>query len=373
MKAPSLHRLVVSATLASALALVAAPRAAWGWGALGHRLVAETAALLLEDRLPKGWGPIFARHRVELGYYSYYPDSIYRHKDATGKLEGGTHYFDLDVLPAKERANLPSSYAKARARLEPLAKAGFAFEKLGSSPWRVDQFFRLATRELEGLERVEGIFQRGTTATGDAHKVFRAMYYLGVMSHYTGDAIMPYHASTDFNGWGTGQGGIHFYFENDCVNELEPGLSEAVLKSARKNGERWLKEWNARAREPASLMGAVLEDSLAAIRKVAAVDIKNAVIRKSTKAFSSDPKDSAVRKPASQACPSFRPLLIERLAKGAVLTVHLWIEALPRGFDSTASASLQFSDFEFNPDFIAPDYMTQAAPPSGAPLSEDGH
>jgi hypothetical protein len=345
---------------------------AWAWGALGHRLIAETAALLLESELPGGWGPIFARHRVEMGYYAYYPDSVYRHKDPSGALEAPTHYFDLDLLPEAARRDLSSSYLEARAKLEPLVlKQGDApvtpYEKLGSSPWRVEQFLKLASESLKGLKRLEGVYQRGTTAQGDSHKVYQALYYLGVMSHYTGDGIMPYHASADWNGWKTGQGGIHFYFENDCVNEMEPGLSADALKEARKRGAEWLKGWKASARKPAALMGAVLEDSLAAIPKVARIDLENAVLKAAPKGSQAGAK----RKPAPQGCPAFRALLVERLAKGAVLTAHLWKSVLPLQVDSTGASSLQFSDFEFNPEFIAPDYTAKPAS-SGAP-QDDGH
>jgi hypothetical protein len=49
-----------------------------------------------------------------------------------------------------------------------------------------------------------------------------------------------------------------------------------------------------------------------------------------------------------------RPLLVDRLARGAVLTAFLWESVLPAGVDFSAASALQFSDMELNGDYVAP-------------------
>jgi hypothetical protein len=300
--------------------------AARAWGPLGHRVVAETAALLVQDDLPATWGPILARHRFELGVYSFLPDARFRLIDgASGRIEAPTHYVNLDD---------PSGEAAPK----------------GTVDRRVVQFLELARTALEDVRAPKGGYQRGATAEGDARRVYVGLYDLGVMAHYAGDASMPYHATSDFNGYSRGEGGIHYYFENDCVNALEPGLAADVLAAARRNRSRWLREWGTDPTRPLQLVQAVLRDSLAAVGKVSELDRRHAV----TKLQPAGSKADAQRKPAGSGCRAMRSLLVDRLARGAVLTAVLWASVLPGNVDFSGASALQFSDMELTGDYVAP-------------------
>lgn len=309
-----------------ATVLGALSSAALAWGPLGHRVVAETAAILVEDDLPASWGPIIARHRFELGVYAFLPDAAFRHADgASGRVEGPTHYLYLDD------------------------RSGEA-DRAGTVDRRIVQFLELARDALEDVRAPKGGYQRGATAEGDARRVYVGLYDLGVMAHYSGDASMPYHATSDTNGYSRGEGGIHFYFESDCVNALEPGLAADVLAAARKNRTRWLRAWRADPKRPLPLIKAVLEDSLAAVAKVSELDRLHAV----TRLQPAGSKTDAQRKPASSGCRKMRSLLVDRLARGAVLTAVLWESVLPGGVDFSGASSLQFSDMELAADYVTP-------------------
>ena len=308
------------------LLVAASSPAALAWGPLGHRVVAETAALLIEDDLPATWGPLLARHRFELGVYAFIPDARFRLIDgASGKVEEPTHYLYLD---------------------DPKGVAA----REGSVDRRVVQFLDLARGELEDVHAPKGGYQRGATAEGDARRVYLGLYDLGVMAHYSGDASMPYHATSDSNGYSRGEGGIHFYFEGDCVNALEPGLAADVLALARKNRTRWLREWKADPTRPRQLVTAVLEDSLAAVPRVSELDRLHAV----TKLQPAGSRLNAQRKPAKQGCRALRSVLVDRLARGAVLTATLWASVLPSDVDFSSAQALQFSDMELGGDYVAP-------------------
>ncbi len=309
-----------------AILFATASTAAFAWGPLGHRVVAETAAILVEDELPTTWGPILARHRFELGVYAFLPDASFRHNDgAGGKVEGPTHYLNLDA-PVGEAA--PE----------------------GTVDRRVAQFLALAHEQLKDVRAPKGDYVRGATAKGDARRVFLALYDLGVMAHYSGDASMPYHATKDFNGYAQGEGGIHFYFESDCVNALEPGLASEVLAAARKNKTRWLRAWKVGPRRPAELVKAVLHDSLDSVPAVSELDRRHAV----TKLQAPGSTQNAQRKPAAEGCRTMRSLLVARLARGAVLTAALWETVLPKDVDFSAATALQFSDMELGAAYIPP-------------------
>ncbi|HZN55637.1 MAG TPA: hypothetical protein VFB67_09995 [Candidatus Polarisedimenticolaceae bacterium] len=316
------------------ITLVLAPTLAHAWGPVGHRIVAETAALLVQDDLPRSWGPLLGRHRFQLGVYAFLPDAVFRNIDgAGGKIEAPTHILELDA-------------------------SGKVAGRGGSVPWRTAQFLGRARDRLGGVVRVPGGFLAGARSEGDAHRIFLGLLELGLMAHYSGDAAVPFHASPDWNGYEVGQGGIHFYFENDCVDALEPGLAADVLAAARKNRARWMSAWGAGAERPVDLVLALLRDSRDAAARVAAADLRYAVTKRS------DPgtETPAARKPAAAACPSMRRLLVERLAKGAVATASLWETALPAGADFSGGADFQLSDMALDPAYVPPDYGTPSLP-----------
>jgi len=296
------------------------------WGPLGHRVVAETAALLVADDLPATWGPLVARHRFELGVYAFLPDAHFKHIDgASGTIEAPTHYLHL-------------------------GGPGVQATPAGTVDRRIMQFLELARVRLKDVRAPKGGYQRGATADGDAHRVYLGLFELGVMAHYSGDVSQPYHATSDANGYSRGEGGIHFYFENDCVDALEPGLAADVLAAARKHRARWLRAWGADPTRPVELVRAVLTDSLAAVATVSELDRLHAV----TKLAAPGSSDSARRKPAAEGCRALRAVLVARLARGAVLTATLWESVLPRDVDFSGAEGLQFSDMELAPNYIAP-------------------
>src|SRR5262245_5489367 len=130
-------------------------------------MVAETAALLVEDDLPASWGPLVARHRFDLGVYAFLPDARFRHIDgASGRIEAPTHFLNLDK-PAED----PSR---------------------GSVDRRIAQFLGLARDALKDVRAPQGGYQRGATAEGDVRRIYTGLYDLGVMAHYSGDVSMPY-------------------------------------------------------------------------------------------------------------------------------------------------------------------------------------
>ncbi len=364
----------------SILALLA-PISARAWGPLGHRMIAETAALLLEKverehqkgpltSPPEwgGWGAFLARHRFELGYYSIIPDSHYRANDGKGgKTEAPCHFFDIDLVlkSQKEIDQFPGDFKDAQVRLKEILPQGTDPLSIGTAPWRTEQMMDRIFQDLKSVKSATGTYQSGKNSTGDARKIYDALTDLGVMSHYTGDAAMPHHATHDWNGYEVGHGGIHFYFENDCVNVNEPGVSEEVLKLAWKNRAKWIKEWKVSERRPSRILLAMFLDSEEALSSVIKTDTKSAVVKPGPvpqPGATSDPgapkkKIDATRKDPHIGCEKFRPLVVERLAKASVLTAAMWSWVLPEGVTFDGPAPLKFSDFEFYTGYIQPDYQ----------------
>ncbi len=327
------------------------------WGPLGHRMVAETAAILVADDLPE-WAPLFGPYRTSLGIYANLPDSLFKHTDGhEGQLEGPTHYLDVDVIQGAlgphALYNLPATYTDAVKRLnEKLGKAEAT--KIGSSPWRIKQLFKLAQAKMVGIQELSGRYQTGEASTGDAADFYQGLYFLGLMSHYTGDATMPYHATSDWDGLLKQEQGIHFYFENNCVNVLEPGLSSDVRDAVRRNQKKWSSEWlgsgtkSFNEESAIKVAFAVFLDSKEAIDSVSKVDREKVILAVEPKVKRRDDREG---------CIFFRPILVEQLAKGAFFTATLWKAALPKKANLAHAASLQFINYLANPSYLVPDYL----------------
>lgn len=375
-------RLVITHSTVVRFALLVAltvPSQAFAWGPLGHRMVAETAMQLLEKIDPKspqgqgGWGSFLSRHRFELGYYSIIPDSHFRAEDGMkGKLESPTHFFDLDVvlplatLPAgkvaENLASIPADHSDFQTWMKPKMPAHIAkIDDLGTAPWRIEQMMALVHQTLKDVKDGKGTYQEGRRSEGDAKKIFDALRYIGILTHYTADMSMPHHASEDWNSYAKGHGGIHFYFENDCVDELEPGISEAALKLAIAKSEAWLKAWQVEKNPPSKVVMNALSESFQAIDTVLAIDKKSAVTEMAEKSASKKAGKNAKRKSARVACQAFKKILVEQIAKGATLTSLMVHWVLPKAVDFSGNTPLKFFDFEVRPDYIEPNYQKSEA------------
>lgn len=351
-------------------------------------MIAESAALLLENaEHPKeglesppnwgGWGAFISRHRFELGYYSIIPDSHYRSRDGNdGKTEAPCHFFDIDLAIKgpfrldhwasleKQIDAFPVGFDDAQSHLAQHQEDPI---KLGTSPWRTEQMMDRIWKKLKNVKSGAGKYQSGKTSKDDARALYDALPEIGVLSHYTGDAAMPHHSTVDWNGFQAGHGGIHFYFENECVDASEPGLSSRVLALATKNKDKWLKHWRADQLRPAKIMLEMYADSAIDIEPVLAIDKKSVAKKLSTKGKAGE---NALRKDPKLACKYFEPLVTERLAKATVLTAALWKWVLPGGVSFSGPTPLKFSDFEFYTDYIQPDYQTASFLETRKPGSE---
>jgi hypothetical protein len=352
---------VLLVSLANAALL---PLEARAWGPLGHRIIAETASILslkststfTDSETVRWWGKILDRQRFELGYYSFLPDSVFRQQSS--RRESPTHYFDVDLVLDKKISEITDTAETFKKLLEKTPADFSRFpEKLkvaGTVPWRLQQFFDLAMAEIKPVKIVKGGYQPGNSDPEGASKINQTLFLLGVMAHYTGDSTMPYHTTQDYNGWETGQGGIHFYFEANCVNAQEPGLSTDVLKLAQEKKSEWLKQWKANELTPFELDLKVLLESSTLIPEIRQTDMKKVRLKPSHQ----ETNTFAVRKEAALGCKPFRKVLVEQLAKGAVLTAHLWeriyLSADARKIDVSQAQELQFSDLKNNPAYIDP-------------------
>lgn len=215
----------------------------YGWGELGHHLIGKTAAEILPEHPDlkknptentKSFIALFAFKNIQQGHLSNVPDTYWRNLDEgleeDGNLLGApAHFFDSEIFMQfanpKDffKTKIPLDYEQAVAAL----KKGHFYKEVGSIPWRTQQLLNLYKYALSNPAK------DCATETRDNHPSRVATAYSGIMSHYSGDASMPYHASADYDGAAVGHKGIHKYFEEDLVYALEDdGLKLKVKKLA---------------------------------------------------------------------------------------------------------------------------------------------
>jgi len=227
-------------------------------GELGHHLVGRTAAQLLRYQpavanLSKNPDPKIAAatsefvKRFEFRWYqqgqiSNIPDVYWRNLDDGLREEGNllgapTHYINLNrVVPQLSLGGLssqvfPLGYQQAKeyfAKLYPDIKF---FSKVGTNPWRAQQFddlYRWALRQYPNVD-CETLGPGGDSI----HPTRAVLTYAALMSHFVGDSAQPYHATYDHDGMEIGQAGIHWYFENELVDAVQFGLEQAVFERAK--------------------------------------------------------------------------------------------------------------------------------------------
>ena len=180
----------VAAAAAAALCLRPGPASAWGFTA--HRLVNEKAIETLPEPLRAFFqtsAPYVIEHAVD-------PD-LWR---AVAQDPEPNHYLDMDFFGPPSAGLIPHDEA------EHLRVHGADAAEKGRLPWRVGEVY---------AELVKAFRDR------DAARILDRAAVLG---HYVGDAYVPLHAATNYDGKTTGQTGIHNRWESEMVERFERQL-----------------------------------------------------------------------------------------------------------------------------------------------------
>ncbi|HLV79453.1 MAG TPA: S1/P1 nuclease [Chthonomonadaceae bacterium] len=183
----SLQRRCLLAPLLLLLLIASAFRAS-AWGANGHRYTNRLAV----DALPAALRPLYAANRDWIAEHSNDPDTFWKNQS---RLEGPTHFIDLDTWGLEAANNFPQDY-QAACKLYGKEK----IDKNGTVPWRIGQFYGLLVHAFKQK---------------DSRAVVEISAWLG---HYAADSHVPFHAAANYDGQLTGQKGLHARFESTMVN-----------------------------------------------------------------------------------------------------------------------------------------------------------
>jgi hypothetical protein len=179
--------------IAAGAGIIAGALSTIAWGAAGHRMTGEAAALSMPASTPA----FFRKAWKELGYINPEPDRWKDRveRDADRALDGAfnaDHFIDTEMAPPAVLAaalRAPNRYAYA----DTLRKAGIDATVFGFLPFAI----------LEYAQRLRVDF-RNWRAAPDSIKPFietRIIDDAGLLGHFVADGSNPLHTSDQYNGW----------------------------------------------------------------------------------------------------------------------------------------------------------------------------
>ncbi len=178
------------------------PQTLQAWGLDVHRLVTGGAIGIL----PATVRAFYEKHRNFIVEHSVDPD-LWRNVGFTE--EPPRHYLDLDSYGAYPFRELP------RDRQAAIEKFGREkVEQEGQLPWRVDEVYGKLVQAFQQQK-----------AGSHPYSLDDIKFFSAVISHYVGDAHVPFHAAKNYDGQLTNQHGIHSRFETEAVLRYQARLA----------------------------------------------------------------------------------------------------------------------------------------------------
>jgi hypothetical protein len=187
------------------------PSQAWAWGYEAHKFITEQMIALLPAELR----PLFERKKAYLIERSVDPD-LWR--IVGWDTEDPHHFLDLDHFGAYPFAELPREYDRA------VQKFGReTIHQQGLLPWRTAEFYGRLQQEFEGLKR----------PSPSSYAADNIVLFSAILAHYVEDGHVPLHSIVNYDGFRTGQNGVHGRWESEL---FERNRTRITVKPAAPKG-----------------------------------------------------------------------------------------------------------------------------------------
>jgi hypothetical protein len=342
----------------SLLALVGLASQASAWGGRGHAAICETAVFLVKE---PGLKEYLKNKPQMMGHVCNMPDFFWRSfgSEAT-KLGNPTHFMDVEVLGLNvsqiplDFKQIMDTYTGKPNQFKPGATIYNVPAEFGSLWWRADQFYHRFLTFGKDLAIMQAP-KNSKEATDDKLPYNLAAYEmsvsLGLMGHFVGDASQPLHNTADYDGYASGHGGLHAYYEDQVVSEFDGDLQARILKEARgMKNPKFLKP-----KTVVEKMKALSESSMDELKLIFKADpIKSPSTIVNERGM--EIKKAAERESPQVGYKKFHKIIVTELARSSVLLANLWDEAYVEAGRPTLASSKIYK-YPLSVDFIAPDYF----------------
>jgi hypothetical protein len=268
-------------------------------------------------------------------------------------METTSHFFNPDkygVALDQVPLSLEELFKKSTAQSPDEINAD-----MGTSWWRINQFFFLAKGQgrkaaASGKSLSDRIHAGLTTKDEIAQKIalqnqfnqdtFQVLESLGLMGHFVGDISQPFHNYSDYDGYKTGNGGIHSYYEGASVTYLFFNMEDEIFSIANPGPKRPHSLSTGITFKPISAdntvkdirenVKMVSEKGLSEIKDILAIDDKDIIEsgpENRSKVLENGHHLHARRASPSEGAKKFHDLILPQLARSAKLLALLWDEA----------------------------------------------
>lgn len=296
------------------LMILSSPDRVYGWGARSHSAVCEASTFLIShEELRKTLIPL----GYVLTHLCLIPDTDWKNDTELGMRGSATHYFNSGKS-GHALNDVPLKYSE-------ILKTGITHDQLGSSWWRAEQFYRRAIQN------------------GKKNEVPKMIHDLGLMGHFIADNSNTFHIHDDFDGFSSGHGGIHDYYETLVPALYGPDFVASIHEEAKKIA----------AEKPAFLQ---TEDLILAM-KLLAIDAQ----KDQDFLFKTDPilkpstgKTPALRKDPEAVKEIWKPVILRSLARSALLQAKF----IDLAYRISGTPRLKTTmRFPFRMPYVEPDYL----------------
>ena len=328
------------------------PQISNAWGERGHHTLCEVAAQLVAEPELEA----FLKGRMHMmGHLCNIPDIYWRDLGAVAKVGDATHFLDpenlgytLETVPMDLQQIIKDKQGKYS---EVLKRNINIAEDLGSSWWRYDQFYKRAVNEAKTAKSTEATAQaEGKEKYNSA--ILGMLTNMGIMGHFIGDAAQPYHNTYDYDGWMTGAGGIHSYYETAVVNELSPSLDQEIfdgavlIRAKQKRG----------AKTPVEHIRDVAISTFKDFEVIKKRDVVLEPSKIKTNPDGTTTKTKAKRKDAKETAKVFRQLVVRQMAAAALGLAQTWDQIY---VDAGKPNLKLYNSYKYplQPEFVPPDYF----------------
>lgn len=330
------------------------------WGGRGHSTICEAAPFLVKEKELKKF--LTMRPHI-MGHICNLPDTQWKNISGDIRAVGDPlHYIDPEILGFTPQTlpldldKLKKEFTGKQSKMDKDVKIYSVTRQLGSVYWRVDQLMNklmALNKDFKDAKVPQNWSEEQDMEMPFNKATYAFMTTAGILGHYIGDMAQPFHDTADHDGYYSGHGGIHYYYEEGVVGELDGDLLSKVIKKAK--GQKHA-EW---------LKGTYLERmrafSTAAFKDIEKIKKLDPIIKKSEVKTEKGMKvkTPATRKDAALVAKKFEPLIVTHMARAAWMTAQLWDEAY-RALGKPQLSAYKSFKFPFNVDFIYPSYEEPA-------------
>jgi len=317
------------------------------WGERGHHIICDVATRLVQnDELSR-----FLRGRGHLsGHVCNIPDIHWKDLSTNTKLIDASHFMDPENLGYKIN-EVPLDFGQIAAE-KSKTQEQVALE-LGSMWWRAEQFYRRAVTGLKLAKTADfpdkSHFQDKSNPYNQG--IFDFITNLSLMGHYVGDASVPYHNTSDYDGWEKGRGGIHSYYESASVEAMGMSLENMVYEKAL-HLKRTL--GTGKGEDSSSVLETLKELSIQAAHEISKVEDLDQVLSPSDK----NSKSYAKRPPAEKGAKAFKDLIHSQLARSSLALAKLWEKAWEEG-GAVSFKGYRSYQYPLAPEIVPLDYLSK--------------